>query len=292
MPEPFGPWSATISPRANLERRAIEDREPRAVGEGHALEAEERRARRRTGLLAGRIRREVPRPPLGEPGERLLAGRVQEKPPALDEEHAVGRRQRTLRPLLREDHRRATRDGVEQQLGAARVELRGGLIEKQERGPERERRRQADALELPARELGGAAPAQVLGLESRERIVDAAPDLGRRRPDVLEPERDLVSDEGHHDLILRILEDGRHGARELGGAGAARVEARDLDPAREAAAVEVGNEPRQRAKERGLPRPRRPEERDDLALAELERHVRQRGLDGARIREGQPVDAG
>src|SRR3712207_7866522 len=47
-------------------------------------------------------------------------------------------------------------------------------------------------------------------------------------PEVLEPERHLVSDERHDDLVLRILEDGRHRPRELRGARPPGVPSRDL----------------------------------------------------------------
>src|SRR5205814_2255856 len=76
---------------------------------------------------------------------------------------------------------------------------------------------------------------------------------------------------GEHDLVLRILEDDRRRAGELRGARAPRVEAADDDTSREAAAVEVRDEPRERAEERRLPGARRPEKRDDLAGLERER---------------------
>ena len=69
-----------------------------------------------------------------------------------------------------------------------------------------------------------------------------------------------------------------------------RVEPFDLDPAREAAAVEVRDEPGEGAQERRLAAPGRPEERDDLSRVELERDVPQRGR-AVRIREREPLDA-
>ena len=94
--------------------------------------------------------------------------------------------------------------------------------------------------------------------------------------EVLEPERDLVRGDRHHDLVLRILEDGRDRAGELGRARAAGVEPGDDDPAREAAAVEVRHEPGERAQQRRLPGARRAEERDDLSRLQLERDAVQR----------------
>ena len=109
-----------------------------------------------------------------------------------------------------------------------------------------------------------------------ERALDARPDLGRLGAEVLEPERDLVRDDRHHDLVLRVLEDRRDRARELGRAGRARVEAGDDDAAREAAAVEVRHEPGERPQQRRLAGAGGAEQRDDLAGLELERDAAQR----------------
>ena len=104
---------------------------------------------------------------------------------------------------------------------------------------------------------------------------DPRPDLLGRHADVLETERDLVLDARHHDLVLGILEHRRDGPGELGGAVRARVEAADLDPAGEAAAVEMRHEPGERPQQRRLAAAGRPEQRDDLAGLELERDVAQ-----------------
>ena len=106
---------------------------------------------------------------------------------------------------------------------------------------------------------------------------------------VLEPERDLVRDDRHHDLVLGILEDRRDRPSELGRAGAARVQAGDDDPARERAAVEVRHEPGERAQQRRLAGARGPEQRDHLSRLELERDAVER-RPAPRIRERQPAD--
>ena len=115
------------------------------------------------------------------------------------------------------------------------------------------------------------------------------PDLVGRDGDVLEPERDLVVDARHHDLVLRVLEDGRDDAGELGGAMGARVQPADLDPAREAAAVKVRHQAREGAQERRLAAAGRPEQRNDLAGVELERHVAD-GRDATGIGEREALD--
>ena len=79
-------------------------------------------------------------------------------------------------------------------------------------------------------------------------------------------------------------------ARQLGRAVRPRVEAADLDPAGEAAAVKVRHEPRQRAQERRLAAAGRSEQGDDLARVELEREITYR-RHAARVGEREPLDA-
>ena len=99
----------------------------------------------------------------------------------------------------------------------------------------------------------------MLGADECERLLDPRPDLGRLGADVLEPERDLVRDPRHHDLVLGVLEDRRDGSRELRRARLARVDAADDDATREDAPVEVRHEPRERTQQRRLAGARRPE---------------------------------
>ena len=65
-------------------------------------------------------------------------------------------------------------------------------------------------------------------------------------------------------------------SRELGRARSPGVAAFDLDPALEAAAVEVRDETGERAQERRLSRARRAEQGDDLAGLDSKRDVRKR----------------
>ena len=120
---------------------------------------------------------------------------------------------------------------------------------------------------------------------------DPRPDQLRSDAEVLEAERDLVLDPRHHDLVLGILEDRGDGAGELGRAVRARVAPAHLDPAGEAAAVEVRHEPRERPQERRLAAAGRPEQRDDLSGVELERDVAHRRCT-AGVGERQALDAG
>ena len=226
----------------------------------------------------------------GQPLERLRTRGVEEEAALVDEEDARRELERPADAVLGEDDGRAeTFDGVEEERGAFGIELRGRLVEQQQLRLERERGREADALQLAAGELDRLAPPEMERVHRSERALDARPDLGRRHAEVLEPERDLVRGDRHHDLVLRILEDGRDRAGELGRARAAGVEPGDDDPAREAAAVEVRHEPGERAQQRRLAGARGAEERDDLPGLELERDAAQRRRRG-RVGEREAAD--
>src|SRR6266511_2179562 len=141
---------------------------------------------------------------------------------------------------------------------------------------ERARRRETDALQLTARQLADVTLGKMLGADRGERFARATQDLGRTDADVLEPERHLELDARQHDLVIRLLEEGHDDSRGRRGTNAGRVEARDLDGAREAPAVEVGHEPGERAQQRRLARARRSEQRDELARLDVERDAGQR----------------
>ena len=198
--------------------------------------------------------------------ERLVAGRVEPDPALVDEEHAVAALERQRGPLLREEDRRAELAGeVEELFGALRIELRGRLVEQEQRGLEGEHRGEAHSLELPGGQRLGSALGQPLAPNLGERGVHARPDLTRRRADVLEAEGDLVRDRPEDDLVLGILEERRNLACEVGRAEPPGVPAGDHDAALESPAVEVRNEPCERAEERRLAGTGRAEQRDDLA---------------------------
>jgi hypothetical protein len=171
-----------------------------------------------------------------------------------------------------------------------RIELRGRLVEQQELGLERKRGRQAHPLELAGRQRLDAARGEVVRADSSERCVCPREDLGRRRSEVLEPESHLVLDPVEDDLILRVLEQHGHSARELGRPLQPRVAARYFDLAGETPAVEVRDEARECAQERRLPRAGRPQKGDDLARLEGEGHRIEGRLCAVRIREADRAD--
>src|SRR6476659_1801914 len=195
---------------------------------------------------------------LFEPGPSIVDRAVEGQASALEEEHAVGNFERQSRTLFGEQHRRAAvarqpQRQLDQPLGGLGVELRGGLVEQQELRLEREGRREADPLQLAARKLGHEPAGEVLGTHQAQSLEGAGLYLCWWSADVLQPEGDLVEHAGKDDLVLGVLEKRGDGSRQAGGPLATRVEAGDLDAAREAAAVEMRDEPGESAKQRGLP---------------------------------------
>src|SRR5579864_9346269 len=163
--------------------------------------------------------------------------------------------ERARRALLGDDDGGvAAERELEERLRALGIELRGRLVEQEQLRLERERRREAHALQLAAGDLGDAASLEAADADRRERGVHTRQDRGRRRTDVLERERNLRGDAAEDHLVLRILKDGRDRSRELGRPRAACVAARHLDAALETAAVVPRHEPGERADERRLAR--------------------------------------
>ena len=165
--------------------------------------------------MVNRILR-IARSLLAKPRARLRHRRVEENPTLLDEEHAIGDCERAVDAVLGEQRGNAkSADVGEKLVRSVDVELRRRLVEKEELRAECERRREADALQLAARELV-VRPPQVRNVERSERPLDPRPDLARLDTEVLEPECNLVLDEAHHDLVLRILEQRRDRSGENG----------------------------------------------------------------------------
>ena len=275
LPDPFGPSSATISPRRTSRSTPSSTGNRLAVGERDL-------AQRERDLAGGALcfRNTRPRPARAlrrQPLDRLGARGVEDEAAAVDEEDTRRELERARDAVLGENDRRAEPlDGVEEERGRGRVELRRRLVEQQQLRLERERRGEAHPLQLAAGQLDRLSPPEVQRVDRLERALDARPDLGGRDAEVLEPEGDLVRDDRHHDLVLRILEDRRDGPGKRGRPRRTRVEAGDDDSAGEAAAVEVRHEPCERAQQGRLSGARWAEQRHNLAGLELERDVLQR----------------
>ena len=181
---------------------------------------------------------------LGQPGETVVADGVGQDPAALYEEDTIGEGECAPGALLGDDRRPAElADKSEEALRGLRVELRGRLVEEKDLRTKGERRREADTLQLAARELGRAPLREVQSADGLERLLRPGPDLLRGHAEVLQAEGNLVADKRHDDLVLRILEYRRRRPGERRRPRAARVDSGDQDTAREAASVEMRDEP-------------------------------------------------
>ena len=208
--------------------------------------------RRATHAARGRIAHveaaRVARAGAREPRPRLRNRGIEDDAALLHQHDPIGDRQCAVDALLGEDDRTVRLlDRSEECLGGLGVELGRRLVEQQELRSQRERRGEADALQLPARKLDRSAGRELRCADLTERDGDLRPDLVGRDSHVLEAERYFVVDASHHDLVLRVLEDRRDDAGERGRSVRPGVQAADLDAAGEAATVEVRDEPRQRA---------------------------------------------
>src|SRR6266566_338337 len=147
---------------------------------------------------------------LFEPCPGLADRAVERQAPPVEEENPVAGLERQGWPLLGQQHRRAALAGepqgqLDQRLGGLGVELRRRLVEEQQLRLERQRRSDAHALQLTARQLSYEPPGQVLCADQGEGIERTRLDLPRGRTDVLQAEGDLVEDAGEDDLILGVL---------------------------------------------------------------------------------------
>jgi hypothetical protein len=150
-------------------------------------------------------------------------------------------------------------------LAELQVERAQGLVEEQHGRAVHERARERDALLLAAGELGGA-PLRLSGeAHALELLAHAPADLGLVHLLALEPERDVLLDAPVREQRV-ALEDGVR--RALEGREARHVVAVEQD-----AALGGLLEARDHAQRGGLPAPRRPEHREELAARDVEIHL-------------------
>ena len=135
-----------------------------------------------------------------------------------------------------------------------------------------------------------SCPSTTIRPDCGERFLGPGPDLGRENAEVLEPERDLVPNERHHDLVLGILEHSRRRPGEGRRPRAPRVDPVHPDAAREVPTMKVRDEAGERAQECRLARARRAEECDDLSRLQAERDILERRRVRARIAELEAFD--
>ena len=125
-----------------------------------------------------RLVRQVERPVLGEPRQRIVARCVEDNPAAVHEEDAPDMGERPRRALLGHEHgARQVLDEVEERIRRLGVELRRRLVEQQQPRAQRERRGQRHALQLAAGELARHALGKMPRADQLERLLHALPDL-------------------------------------------------------------------------------------------------------------------
>ena len=105
------------------------------------------------------------------------------------------------------------------------VEHGRGLVEQEQAGPHRERRRERERLALAAGELRRAGAEPRAHAQVRCRLGDAPAHLGLRHPQVLQPKGHLVPHALTDHLRVRVLEHVAHRARRLLRAEGAHVPA-------------------------------------------------------------------
>ena len=153
-----------------------------------------------------------------------------------------------------------------------RIEIGQRLVHQQHGRLDGERARHRDALALPARELRGIAREQRLDMQQRGRALDLALHARLRRARHAQPEGDIL-EHGQMREYRIVLEHHREPALP-------RRQVRHVAPADQHAPAALPLEPRDDAQQRRLAAARRPEQREELAVAHAQRHIAERG-DGA-----------
>ncbi len=219
-------------------------------------------------------------------GEDLVARAVAGDRAGGEDHRALAQLGREREVVRRHEHRPLDAgEHVEQLAPRARVEARRRLVEHEQRRAHRQHRRDRHAPPLPHRELVGRALGDVPHAHRVERLGDA---LGRRRPveaHVERPERDVLRDGRHEQLVVGVLEDEPDARAQLVHVVAAHLESRHLEaPLPHEQPVEVEHE-------RRLARPVRAEQRDALAVPDVEVDAAQRVVPArVAVREPAGVD--
>ena len=199
-------------------------------------------------------------------------------PPGVHHDDAVGEIERLLL-IVGDEHRGDVARLVDlaqpapQVLADLGIERAEGFVEQQQARLDRQRAGQCDALALPARQLRWVALAEIGKLHEAQQFLDARRDCRRlgslaARLDA-QPEGDV--------LCHRHVAEQRVMLEDEADAALARRAAAHLD-AVEAHFARIGEiEPRHDAQQRRLARPRRPEQRQELAGTCVEADAGERG---------------
>ena len=117
-------------------------------------------------------------------------------------------------------------------LDAARVEVRGRLVEHEQGRSHRERARDREALASAAGEPVGVLAAPLPQADAAQRRLGAGEHLGHRHPQILGSEGDLVEQRAGDQLCVGVLEDHADARAELGDGGRRRCRRRRPRPCR------------------------------------------------------------
>ncbi len=159
-----------------------------------------------------RARRCERRRRLHRPLEELARRRVARHRPIHHRDHAIRRRKAALQPVLGDHHGGSPvlvqASQLPDELVARHgIELRGRLVEHEQRRVVHHRGGDRHALELPAGERVGAAVEQMRHAEAERRLLHRAGHRRRRLAAVLQRQLQLGAHAAHHHLRLGLLED-------------------------------------------------------------------------------------
>ena len=265
-------------------------------------------AQRRASLLhaGGRRAQARPREQLGArrlqrrrrhrgPFQELPWRRVAGDGPAGQRDHSIGRRQAALEAMLGQQDRGPPllvepAQEPDELVARHRVQLRGGLVERQEARARRQRGGQRDALQLAAGELVGGAVQQLGDPQGQRRLLHAPRHRSRPVAAVLQRQGDLRSHRPHEHLGLGLLQDGPAHAGQRGRTVLAGVHPTHLHAPRDVPSVEVRDQSAGGAHQRGLAGARQPAHHRELPVGKLQLDAAQRRPGGAWVAVGQALD--
>ena len=195
-------------------------------------------------------------------------------------ENAVHKGQHALQAVLGQDHGQPqvvveAHERVEHILSRLGIELRGRLVEHQDRRAQRQRSGNGHALAFAAGEGLQRAVAQRCQVKQVERFFDAHAHLLRGHGGVLQGKGDLIFDAVGDELSLWVLEDEPYVSAQDARGGGDRVKPLDAHIPAQCTAAEMGDQPIQAAQQSRLAGTRRADQQNQLALRQIQADVLQ-----------------
>ena len=210
--------------------------------------------------------------------EDLVEGAVGSDATVGHHDDAVHEGRPHVHAMLDDHHRRARafHDGLNggaHLSDAARIQVRGRLVQEQQARAHRENRRERQALLLPARQLRRRMIKGHIQAHRIQGVGHARPYLLAGNPQVLHAEGNVVTHAGQDHLGLGVLHEEAHAAPRL-----RRGNAIDGERTGGLALLGTTQQARQAAHERRLARPGRPEHQHALTRRDIKINARQRGV--------------